>query len=224
MVKLLAKQGFSGEESCLSGRCATPVPSPSQGVRRLTTGETLFKPNDPRQAYRVEQGALCHYVLWSDGSHDVVEFAFPGEIVGLGTLDHHVSTAQAMVDTVVSVVGSAELSQRLAADDFLALKAATAYDVEFDFIRQRAAAEDRGGPAKRLARYLCAVMAIAASEGHSGDVITDDVDSGYVASVLDMSLDTLTQALLSLERSGVVAASSEGLRIVDAHALERLAA
>jgi hypothetical protein len=129
-----------------------------------------------------------------------------------------------MVDTVVSVVADAELAQRLAVDDFLALKAASAYDVEFDFIRQRAQSEDRGGPAKRLARYLCAVMAISASEGHSSDLITDDVDSGYVASVLDMSLDTLTAALLALKKSGVVAASSEGLRIVDADALERLAA
>ncbi len=193
-------------------------------LQTVSTGARLFKAGDDRHAFRVEKGALCHYVVWSDGRHDVVEFAFPGDIVGLGTLDHHVSTAQAMVDTIVSDVSEAELSRRMAVDDLLALRAASAYDVEFDYIRQRAQAEDRGGPVKRVARYLCAVMAISESEGHGGGVIADEVASGYVANALGMTLDALTEALVKLKAEGLIVNDHAGLRVIDRNGLEQIAA
>jgi CRP/FNR family transcriptional regulator len=207
-----------------ASRTERPAPGVPLTLQTVSTGARLFKAGDSRHAFRVEKGALCHYVVWKDGRHDVVEFAFPGDIVGLGTLDHHVSTAQAMVDTVVSDVSEAELARRMSVDALLALKAASAYDVEFDYIRQRAQSEDRGGPVKRLARYLCAVMAISESEGHSGDVIAEEVASGYVANALGMSLDALTEALVKLKADGLIINDHAGLRIIDRNGLEVIAA
>lgn len=221
---MVAQQSCGLSPAVHGGAAAAVSRAPAAERQTVETGARLFKAGDLRRAFRVEQGALCHYVLWFNGRHDVVEFAFPGDIVGLGTLDHHVSTAQAMVDTVVSVVSEAELSRLLTLDDVLALKAASAADVEFDYVRQRAQAEDRGGPVKRLARYLCAVMAISASEGHSGDVIAEEVASGYVANALGMSLDTLTEALVTLKADGLITNDHDGLRITDKDGLERVAA
>lgn len=193
-------------------------------LQTLPTAQVLFAPGKPRRAYRVEQGAICHYVVWSDGRHDVIEFAFPGDIIGLGALSTHVSTAQAMVETVVSLIDEDELAHLLDTNDFLALKAASAHDVEFDYVRDRATASERGGPAKRLARYLRAALAISATEGRETDVIADEVASGYVANALGMSIDALTEALVTLKAEGVIAAVPEGLRILDADRLDELAA
>lgn len=221
---MVAQQSCSLAPAAHGGGAAAVGRAPAAVLQTVETGARLFKAGDLRRTFRVEQGALCHYMLRFNGRHDVVEFAFPGDIVGLGTLDHHVSTAQAMVDTVVSVVSEAELSRLLTLDDVLALKAASAADFEFDYVRQRAQAEDRGGPVKRLARYLCAVMAISASEGHSGDVIAEEVASGYVANALGMSLDTLTEALVTLKADGLITNDHDGLRITDKDGLERVAA
>ena len=72
-------------------------------LQKVPTGTILFKLGDQRRLYRVERGAVCHYIRWTNGRHDVIEFAFPGDIIGLGHLSTHVSTAHAMVETVAVV-------------------------------------------------------------------------------------------------------------------------
>lgn len=205
-------------------RATEPFLAKPQTVQSLALGERLFQAGDRRRAYRVEQGAICHYVLWADGSHDVIEFAFAGDFLGLGALSGHVSTAQAMVDSVVSFVDEDELGQLIAADDFLALKVASASDIEFDYVRDHALAARTVNPERKVAQYLCALLAISASEGNANPVITDEVTSGFVAGQLGMNLDDLAEALVRLKSEGLIAAAPEGLRVLDAVALERLAA
>ena len=65
----------------------------------VAIGAQLFQPGDHRRLYRVESGAICHYARLSEANEQVIEFAFPGDIIGLGYLPTHVSTAAAMVDT-----------------------------------------------------------------------------------------------------------------------------
>ena len=52
---------------------AGPAADNSARVRRLARGETLFHSGAPRRLYRVERGALCHYLRWDDGRHEVIE-------------------------------------------------------------------------------------------------------------------------------------------------------
>src|SRR6185312_13232440 len=110
----------------------------SAHVRRLARGETLFHAGDARdQLYRVERGALCHYMRWDDGHHEVIEFAFPGDIIGFGHLATHTSTAQAVAKTIVSRISEAEFEQLLETDGQLAARFAAAGDREFEFMRMR---------------------------------------------------------------------------------------
>ena len=72
-------------------------------VRTLAAGEVLFREGDPRNyVYRVETGALCLFKLRADGSENVIEFAFPGDLVGIGYLDSHATGAQASIETQLS--------------------------------------------------------------------------------------------------------------------------
>lgn len=201
---------------------ATP-PAPLT-LQTLGVGAVLFDRGDVRRVYRVEQGAVWHYIRWADGSHDVIEFAFAGDVIGLGRLNTHVSTAQAMVATVVSILDEAEADRLSKADDVVALKAASAGDREFEVLRDSALARARPEPLKRLAYYLSALASMAMHDGRNGAVIADDVSSGYVAQQLNMSIDALTAALLSLKAQGLIATDPQGLRVIDAERLERFAA
>lgn len=189
----------------------------AEAGRRIhaTTGELLFQPGEARQHYRVEEGAIFHYIRWTDGSHDLIEVAFPGDIIGLGHLDQHVSTAQAMVDSVVSEVSEHEIAHLLDVDDRLPLLLASAGEREFNYMRDTTLNFGRRTPVERLANYLLAVA--------DDSVVADDVTSGYVAERLQMSVDTLSSALIGLERKGLVAPAEGGLKITDAAELERVA-
>jgi CRP/FNR family transcriptional regulator len=183
----------------------------------------LSHSGEKRQLYRVERGALCHYLRWEDGRHEVIEFAFPGDIIGFGHLDVHISTAQAVAKTIVSPIREEEFEQLLENDGQLAARFAAAADREFDYLRVRALASASTKPAKRVASFLAALSRLSASEGRDPAVITDEFSSGAVAEHLNMSVDALAGVLRELEARGMVTPVREGLRIADLEALERFA-
>jgi CRP/FNR family transcriptional regulator len=200
-----------------------PAPKAAR-VRRMGRGETLFQAGEHRRLYRVERGALCHYVRWDDGQHEVIEFAFPGDIIGFGHLDVHTSTAQAVAKTIVSPVSEEEFEQLLESDAQLAARFTAAADREFDFLRMRTIAQASKTPAAgRVASFLAALSRMGASEGRDPAVITDEFSSGAVADHLNMSVEALATALRDLEARGIVTPVRDGLRIADLDALERFA-
>jgi CRP/FNR family transcriptional regulator len=192
--------------------------------RTLGGGEVLFQAGDTRaRLYRVERGALCHYRRWDDGRCEIIEFAFPGDIIGFGHLEEHISTAQAMVETLVSTLTTEEFEQALVRDDHLAARLSATADREFDFLRERAIDSGKGKPVERLASFLAALAHMSAEEGCDPMFVTDEVSSGLVAEQLDMTIDVLARALRELEQRGMVRSTDKGLRIANISALEQLA-
>jgi CRP/FNR family transcriptional regulator, anaerobic regulatory protein len=212
-------------ESCAAHsvrvRCGGASPS-----RSLARGEVLFRTGDKRgKLYRVESGALCHYLRWEDGRREIIEFAFPGDIVGFGHLQSHVSTAQAMVESAVSLVSADEFDDLLETDGQLAARYAAAGDREFDYLREVTVKSGEVKPVERVASFLSALSHMSEVEGRDPTLVAEEIASGDVALHLDMTLDGLVAALRELERRGMVAAADNGrLRIADLRALEKLAA
>ena len=196
----------------------------SRPVRSLAVGECLFRAGEIRtQLYRVERGALCHYMRWDDGRHEIIEFAFPRDIVGFGHLEAHISTAQAMAETEVSPVATRDFEGALEADGQLAARIAAAADREFEYVRARALESGQDKPLERVASLLASLSHVSAREGGDPALITDDIASGVVADYLHLSVDGLAHILRELEGRGLLAPSPTGLRIVDIGALEKLA-
>ena len=224
MLAVSHPERFSGSNFKTAERDKERVNLAAASKRTLAGGEVLFQAGDTRvRLYRVERGALCHYRRWEDGRCEIIEFAFPGEIVGIGHLEAHISTAQAMVETVVSTVTTQEFEQLLGCDDHLAARLSAAADREFDCLRERAVASGRGKPVERLASFLAAMAHMGAHEGRDPMIVSDDVSSGLVAEHLDMTIDGLVSALRELERRGMVRSTRKGLRIANISALEELA-
>jgi len=196
-------------------------------LQSVKTSEILFHAGDDRVLYRVERGAVCHYMLWADGRYEVIEFAFPGDIVGLGHMSRHVSTAQAMVDTVVSRVGDDDFEDAIEHDDRLSFRLAAAAEREFDYLRDQAVASNVSAnelpAAAKLANFLLVLSSLNGPEGRDRNFIGDDITAGFVAERLNLSIEKLGAALLSLKKQGAVRETPGGLRIVDATTLQRMA-
>lgn len=189
----------------------------------IALGEHIFNPGEHRHVYQIESGAVSHFQHWPDGRVEVIEFAFPGDTIGLGYLLDHTSSAVAMVDTVVSVMSTDILEQRLAVEDRLAISLANAGEREFEYLRAKSVSKTLLPPLQQLANYLLAIASIEKTEGRDTALIADEITSGFVASQLRMSIDTLSMALLSLRRSGILELSGNRLRIVDVDKLEAVA-
>lgn len=216
----------SGGAQRRPGSCARrPDGKPATGRRRLLApGEALFRDGDRRRApYRVVRGALCHHIQWPGGRHETIEFAFPGEVIGLGCLERHVSTAQAVTETEVVEVDTADLDEALNSDGALAARMAAAADREFDIARERALRTGPTGLGGRLASLLLALTSEGRLTHGRDDHIAGELPLDVVAGYLQVGVDKLAQVLDELGRQGLVAREAGGLRITDRPGLARLA-
>lgn len=192
-------------------------------TRTLETGDFLFQDGDTRATiYRVERGAFCHHMTWDDGRHDVIEFAFPGDIIGFGHLETHISSVQAMVPGAVSVVTPSEFQAALDCDAELAARLTAAADREFDVLRQRAMRFGKGAMVPRVAAFLLALSEASVAEGRDRRFISDNLTCGAAASLLNTDIANLQEALVALEVRGLIARNGKGLDLVDPAGLEAL--
>lgn len=199
-------------------RSGVPVASLRAPTRpgRLTldAGALLFEAGAPRdRLYRIEVGAVCHYITWADGRHEVIEFLFPGDIVGFGFVERHVSSAQAVSAVVVSVLAPEAFERALEDDAGLSLRVSSAADREFEVTRSRALARGGRSAKAKVAAYL---LALSGLEGGGGAaVVSDDDLGGFAADRLGLSRVDFDRAVASLIDDGMVARSAAGLVVAD---------
>lgn len=210
-------------------RAAKPGPKrdilPSNGLllQTVATGTALFRPGDDRRVYRVETGSFSHFMHWQGGRHEVLEFVFPGDVIGIGHLSIHVSSAHAMEDSVVSILGEAEFRQEVQSDDVLALRLTAAAEREFDYVGGQARRMAAVKPDVRLASYLSVLARMNDREGRGPTFISDTNCTPYIAELLEVDVSTLAKALANLHKHGLVSPVEGGINVVDVAALERFA-
>ncbi len=190
----------------------------------LSTSEILFRPGDLKtHFYRVESGVVCVYQSPWEGHRATVEFCFPGDLVGLGFLERHTSTARAAVETVVSCLPLDAMNDIIACDPLASARLARAVDKEFDSVRSQHLSLPLA-PIERVSSLLIALSRANSQEGRDPNSITDSLKCGVIADYLAMSVDELAGILVELEKRGFIERWPSGvLRLTDMDALDRLA-
>ncbi|CAN1722229.1 Crp/Fnr family transcriptional regulator [Hyphomicrobium sp. 1Nfss2.1] len=192
--------------------------------RALTSGEILFREGEPRtHIYRVEKGAVCLFKHRPDGTRDVIEFAFPGDLVGLGYVDHHLSGAQATMDTMLTCTPRAIAEPEPVAAPVAVNGLSAAIEREVAFLNEAQRRATIAKPLGRIAALFVTLSRCNAYEGRDPAVLTDSVSCGVVAGYLNMSVDDLSHWLSELADRGLVEPCDRGLRLKNLHELESLA-
>lgn len=205
---------------------APPLDAAEAGrdVRTLSAGDFLFQEGDPRtHAFRIESGGICVYKTLPDGGRDVLEFAFSGDLVGLGYHGNHVATAQATTQTSVSCLPSTAQEPVTKKSRPAKAGGSTALEREAALIHQAVVSACKTRPIERVAALFVTLSHFNSYEGRVPDIITDSLKCGVVAGYLNMSLDLLTAQLTELETQGLIEPATNGLRLKDLPALEKLA-
>src|SRR5262245_13522859 len=92
-------------------------------LRTVEAKEHVFAEGDDRShLYLVETGAICLYKVLPDGRRQVLGFAYPGDVVGLGPLGEHQFNAQATKPSRLRSLPLGTVHQIARHDPELALK------------------------------------------------------------------------------------------------------
>lgn len=196
-----------------------PALAPDSASRRkLAAGEILFREGDARShVFRIETGVVCLTKKLPDGRVAVVEFAFPGDLVGLGFLDKHITGAQATVDATLQCLPRSALDADTADNAQSRARLSAAIEREVAFLTERPA------PLQQVAALFVTLSRNNTYEGRDPAVLTDSLKCGVVADYLRMTVDQLAALLSELESRGLVEPTDNGLRLKDLPALEALA-
>jgi CRP/FNR family transcriptional regulator, anaerobic regulatory protein len=190
----------------------------------LAAGDILFQEGDPRRhVYRIETGALCLYRSRPDGGQDVLEFAFPGDLVGIGYLDSHAAAAQATMTTLLSCLPRDTHNAVIEPSARTHTRLTAAIEREVAFLKDALVSRTRPEPLRRIAALFVTLSRQNGYEGREPSVITDSLKCGAVAGHLGMSVDALAQELAELEARGLIEPCDKGLRLLDIDTLLRLA-
>lgn len=194
-------------------------------IRVLTPNEFLFRTGDAKKClYRVKSGAVCLYEQRQDQQHPLLDFAFPGDLVGLGFLQTHACCARAVTETELTCLPLDALSSAIADNPKAQSKLDDAVEREFEFRRASLVEEGRKAPIERLAAFLVSLSRINAHEGRDPSTVGELCSSGIAADYLGLSVEALADLLVELERRELIeACPPTGVRLRDISALEKLA-
>ena len=130
------------------------------------------------------------FILRQDRSSYV---AFPGDLVGLGFLEHHTELALAVGDAFIECLPRDEQEKLAAIDQSYRDQLDAATEKEFEHQRVRLTGAAAQSPIARVASYLLAVSTINMREGMDPNIVEEP--SAPAASYLQITADQLTHSI-----------------------------
>ena len=173
--------------------------------RTLEAKEHLFCEGDPAShVYRVEVGHICIYRMMSDGRRQVVDFAYPGDLIGLGALAEHADSAQAMERTIVRALPLATLRDLAHSDASLGIKLYEALSRELMAARELLFTVSQRTAAERVAAFLLALSRRNERRGANPNELVLPMTRMDIADFLGLTIETVSRTLTKLRVEGVI--------------------
>ncbi|MFA5955395.1 Crp/Fnr family transcriptional regulator [Hyphomicrobium sp.] len=185
-------------------------------IRRIEAKEHVFCDGDPRtHVFRIEEGVIALSKLLGDGRRQIIEFAYPGDYIGLGTLREHIFDAQATCAAKVRCLSAAALEQEASRDAGLALRLYKAVSAELAAARSLLVSVGQQSAMERLAGFLLGLSARATSEGGE-NVVKLSMRRSDIADLLGLTIETVSRTITKLRTMRVI----EVVRGTEVHILD----
>ena len=181
-------------------------------VRRLMAKEHVFCEGDAREhVFRVEDGVIAVYKTLPDGRRQIIDFAYPGDLIGLGVLGEHVLSAQATVPSKVRCLSASALERVAETDASLALKLYKSVCQELAATRSLLVTVGQRSAIERLAAFLVALHRRTVSGGSS--TINLAMRRSDIADLLGLTIETVSRTLTKLRNMHVIDIEQGGTRV-----------
>ncbi len=194
-------------------------------VRQLKAKEPLFAEGDTKtNVYRIESGAVLIYKILNDGFRQIVNFAFPGDFVGLESSPHYTYDAQTIAPTRIRSVSATSLWRRAREDAAVAGEIFETLSREISDARGHFLTIGRLSATGRIATFLLALA--ARNERKSLDAVNIQlpVRRSDIADFLCLSVETVSRSLTELKLAHIISLRGwRQIKLVDRGALERFA-
>ena len=194
-------------------------------LRRVEAKEFLFAEGDRiSHVYRIETGALALYKVLADGRRQVMGFAYPGDIVGLGVDDAYTMNAQAVKPTRVRCLSAMSLRQSAASDPALGFKLYEAMARELAATRDLMLTTGQRSATERVAAFLLAFSRRNQRNGQDPASFKLPMTHTDIGDFLGLTIETVSRTFTKLKLMQLIElAHSNQVKLLDIDALTELA-
>jgi CRP/FNR family transcriptional regulator len=195
-------------------------------LRRVEAKEFVFVEGDPTtHVFRVETGAVALYKVLADGRRQIVGFAYPGDLIGLGAQREHVMNAQAIKPTRVRSLPVATLYRSAATDPSLSFKLYEAVARELAATRDLMLTTGQRSATERVVSFLLAFSRRSGRNGHDPAEFELPMTRADIGDFLGLTIETVSRTFTKLRCLGLIELPhANRVKLVDLDQLESLAA
>ncbi len=182
------------------------------GIRRLGAKEHIFCEGDARaHVFRIEEGVVAVYKTLLDGRRQIIDFAYPGDLIGLGVLDEHMLSAQATCAAKVRCLSASALERMAESDAHLALKLYKSVCQELAATRSLLVTVGQRSAVERIAAFLIGLHRRMGSSGST--TVTLAMRRSDIADLLGLTIETVSRTFTKLREMGVIEVEQGGTRV-----------
>ena len=194
-------------------------------VRTVDAKEHVFAEGDVRtHLFRVERGAICLYKVMPDGRRQVLGFAYPGDLIGFGSLPEYQFNAQATKPAQLRLLSWSTVQHSARHDAALGLRLYEAISNELAAAHDLLLTTGQRSAAERVAAFLLAMSRRAKRRGQDASVIDLPMTRADIGDFLGLTIETVSRTFTKLRHRGIIdLAQSARVLLVDTEALEQLA-
>ncbi len=176
----------------------------ANGHRKLQPDETLWCEGDERSSICcILSGAICFSRMLPDGRRIVLGFAFPGDIIGLGS-DFATSDAYAVQPTRLEMIPAAAFKRAAKDDPDLGRKAAAAVARQLDEAYQHVVVISKLNACERLASFLVALSRRNEQRGLSPLSVILSMKRIDIADYLGLTIETVSRTFTQFRTKGLI--------------------
>lgn len=174
-------------------------------MRAFEAKEHLFREGDrATHVYRVEVGLVCVYRMLPDGRRQIMDFAFPGDFVGLGALQEHVASAQASARTSVRCFPLASLREIVRHDAEIGMQLYEAVSHELLAAREILFTVSQRTATERLAGFLLSLSRRRARRGENSGEIVLPMTRADIADFLGLTIETVSRTFTKFRNESLI--------------------
>jgi CRP/FNR family transcriptional regulator len=194
-------------------------------LRRVEAKKFLFAEGEAiSHVFRIETGALALFKVLADGRRQVLGFAHPGDIVGLGIDKEHTMTAQAVKPTRVRCLSMAFLRHSAATDPELGFKLYEATARELADTRDLMLTTGQRSAMERVAAFLVALSRRNQRKGDDAGNIELPMTRTDIGDFLGLTIETVSRSFTKLKIMRLIELPrSNQVRLLDIERLQDLA-
>jgi CRP-like cAMP-binding protein len=194
-------------------------------LRRIEAKEFLFAEGDAAShVYRIETGAIALNKVLADGRRQVIGFAYPGDLIGLGVEGEHVMNAQAVKPTRVRCLPVATLRQSIAEDPTLGVKLYEALARELAATRDLMLTTGQRSAVERVVGFLLAFLRRNERNGQDPASFELPMTRTDIGDFLGLTIETVSRTFTKLKLLGLIELPcSNQVKLLNIEALNDLA-